>query len=204
MSRTTALHAGLLAFACACGRPAATEPSQVAIDHAEPGPIYDIATPDGGHLGMVKVFSDGADHYDQGAMDRVAVHVGFWLANESFEPLRLEPGFITVSSTLPRKGLRVDLAPTADDAADLLVLPGQRRQIDTYAYVPVHVLPDDIDAFQVRWAVQAERSGDFYQQRTPFLASHDEPRQGRRFAPPVDLVFYGPGQLPEVTSLEIP
>jgi hypothetical protein len=199
----TAVLGAVAIFTVACSSPNPQHPA-MGIDQGEVGSIYAVGTPEGGHLGVVKVFTDGADHYDHGIIDRVAVHVGFWLANESFEALRLEPGFIVVSATFPRNGLRVDLTPTAEDADDLVVLPGQRRQIDTYAYVPVHVLPDHIDAFHVRWAVRGEQSGDFYQQRTPFLAAHDEPRRGRHFTPAIDRVFYGRDELPEMTSLEIP
>jgi len=181
-----------------------TSPSRPAIDQGELGPVYEITTPESGYLGMVKVFTDGADRYDHGMVDRVALHVGFWVSNESFEALELHPGFLAVSSSLPRNGFQVELATTPDDEKDLVVTPGERRQIDTYAYVPIHVLPDDIDAFQVRWAVRARRSGVSYTQRTPFLAVFEEPQRGRRFAPAVDMVFYEHDELPAVTTSEIP
>lgn len=188
--------------ACASTVDTAKAP-QIDSDPGELGQIYELRTGDA-HLGMAKIFTEGADRYDHGAMDRVAVHVGFWVTNETFEPLRVQPGILNIASTYTDGGDNFDLAATPEDEPDLVVMPGERRRIDTYAYVPVHVSPHDIDAFHVRWAVRGERSGTTYVQRTPFLPIRTAAGRGCEFAPAIDTVFFGRGELPAVTSLETP
>jgi len=133
-------------------------------------------------LGEVKVWSTGAVR-DAGADDtRTRVRVGFELINHGETPLRLERERLYLEE-MPEPGeVRGRLAPD-QVAGDLLVPPGESRQVDVAFALPSSVWPNDVPGYRVAWRVFGQRA---HARKTPFLRAQ-EPARADVWYP-----YYGP------------
>jgi hypothetical protein len=107
------------------------------------------------HTAEVRVWSRGAYVAKVDGRDRTVVHVGFEVENPTTAPLYLIGQAIAVTAV--RAGERtVREPPLASLEGDLRVPPGEKHDFDFTFALPVGVDPQDVDAFDVRWAVTGE------------------------------------------------
>ncbi len=119
----------------------------------------------GQSLGEVKVWSAGAVR-DRSADDpRTSVRVGFELQNHGNAPMRFDRAGLFLEE-MPEGGqARGRVAPEHVEG-DLLVPPGESRQVDVAFALPSSVWPSDVPAYRVAWSVVGQRA---HSRKTPFL-----------------------------------
>jgi hypothetical protein len=160
-----------------------------------PGEHVTAFSPGGGHLaaeypiieagqslGEVKVWSAGAVRDGSDDEPRTTVRIAFELSNHADAPLRFDRERLYLEE-LPRRGQKPGhLVPEQLDG-DLLVPPGESRQVDVVFALPKSVWPSDVPGYRVAWSVVGQRS---HSRKTPFLQAQ-EPTRADAWYP-----YYGP------------
>lgn len=149
---------------------------------------YELASRDG-TLGDAKVWSSGARTMTVDGAQRTVVHVGFSLENSSDEPIELDLDGLTLDSARLDHAVVRDIRPARVDGYPT-IQPGEVNEINAYFPLPRDVLPQQVDAFRVKWRV-----GDTevtYQQQTPFVESPDRTQYAYYYTPYYDPFYYDP------------
>lgn len=161
----------VLAVACGDSRRTAFEPTEAEqpIGPDYPASHYEI-TVDGQRVGDARVWTPGAYPIRTNGKTRV-IHVGLRLRNDSDAPIRLDTtgtGLEVITSRQRfiqvKKPLRI--------TGQLRVEPGELQRIDLYYQVPRGMDVDDVQAFDLSWAV--ETLAGRYTQSTPFVQRQPE------------------------------
>jgi hypothetical protein len=144
-------------------------------------------------IGDVKVWSSGA--FADERSGRTLVHVAFDLENNVDVPYELPPHEVVIEGATTDGVMRGPAELYYQDG-DGRVPAGREARLDLWFAMPRGVEPQDLDAFQVRWAVHTTEGR--YAQRTPF--TEYEPPAGYALAdsayyyhsPWYDPFLYGP------------
>lgn len=180
-----------LALAACGSTPESFEPSERATARSPEGysaAEYELVSRDGA-LGDAKVWSHGARTMSVDGVSRTVVHVGFALENTSDEAIVLDLDRLTLDSARLDHAVVRDIRPARVDGS-ATIQPGQVNEINAYFPLPRDVLPQQVDAFRVKWRVGDDEVT--YQQQTPFVESPDRARYAYYYTPYYDPFYYDP------------
>jgi hypothetical protein len=136
----------------------------------------------GQSLGEVKVWSAGAVRDGSADDPRTTVRIGFELSNHAEAPLRFDRERLFLEEVPGNRPAKGRLLP-AQIGGDLLVPPGESRQVDVSFVLPESVWPSDVPGYRVAWSVVGRRA---HSRKTPFLHA-PEPARASVWSP-----YYGP------------
>jgi hypothetical protein len=133
-----------------------------------PAAVYALpaATAGVAELGELRLWSAGTRaRYDEAGEERIELHIGFELENNSDEPLQLDLASIRCEELVVDDLLQPPLPHQLVEGTGL-ALPGSTVRVDCL-YLPPAEVPSDVDSFSIRFVV---RAGDrvVLQQVTPF------------------------------------
>lgn len=150
--------------------------------------IYEVIV-EGQAVGEVTVWSYGADRRElPGGEARTLVHVGL-VVESNLRPLRVEA--VELDRVLFDGQEITNLTPTSVEGARE-ISTGEVGELQVRFAMPPGVMPQDVDAFHVRWVVAEAGGAGRYAQHTPFLEDPALETVGRYFYTPFRDPFFEP------------
>ena len=152
----TTLLAG--AIAGGCGHRESFRPAETSRDFSLEGyeaAAYDVSLGDR-DVGEVKVWSAGAREVPFEGETRTLLHVGLEVENASSSSLSINPADLYVDAVATDDEVLEGFTVVAVNGPTSIA-PGQSGRLDAYFEMPRGIEPDDLDAFQLRWALRDGR-----------------------------------------------
>ncbi len=116
-------------------------------------------------VGEVKLWSAGASRDGSDEEPRTTVSVAFEVSSHGRMPLRFDAERLYLLE-MPKQGTTPGRLSPSRVQGELLVPPGQSRQIEASFTLPSSVWPSDVPGFRVAWSVVGQLQ---HSRKTPFL-----------------------------------